>query len=151
MRKRITIISLLILLFVVPVMLFAADSSVTQELYRIGNLYRLELSWTANATGSVEGISTKQINGTIYGVETDPGTTAPTNSYDITLKDQYGLDIMGGALEDRSAEGTQFIQPYNATQGTYISMPNHGALDFSLSNNVVDSATGKTVIYYYGG
>lgn len=124
-------------------------SSQTQDHFALGGVHRLEISWTAHTDGSYTSFSTRAINGIIIGVLTDPGSTAPQANYDITLKNSYGLDVMGDALADRSATATEYIQPYNAVQNNYPSMPNHGALTLDISNNNVNGATGKVVIYYF--
>jgi len=125
-----------------------AASTATQHHSRFGSLNILLISWTAAAGGAFTSYETRNINGMVWGVETDPGVSAPTASYDITLKDQYGLDIMGAKLADRASGETQFVQPYNTDQSEYLSMPVHGPLTVAISNNSVTAATGKIMIYY---
>ena len=138
----------LLMALIIPSFVFAGSDQ-TQDHSALGGIHKLEISWTAHTDGTYTSFPTRAINGVIMGVLTDPGSTAPQTLYDITLKNTYGLDIMGGALADRSATVTEYIEPYNATQNTYRSMPNHGALTLAISNIVTNAGTGKVVIYYF--
>lgn len=81
----------------------------------------------------------------ILGV-TDPGTTAPTASYDITIVDEHGCDIFGAELNDRSASASEQTTPLigSSYEGRVIT----GALTFKLANNSVNSATGTCSLYF---
>lgn len=138
----------LLMALIIPSFVLAASSQ-TQDHSVLGGVHRLEIEWTAHTDGLYTSFTTRAINGVIMGVLTDPGSTAPASNYDITLKNSYGLDVMGGALANRSATVTEYIEPYNATQNTYRSMPNHGALTLAISTIVTNSGTGKVVIYYF--
>lgn len=52
----------------------------------------------------------------LYSVTTDPGTSAPTAAYDITLV-VNGEDIAGGLLADRSASNTETVVIAPTTKG----------------------------------
>lgn len=85
-----------------------------------------------SADGSYPATATDAINGWIIRVETNPGATAPTTLYDITLTDQDGLDVMGGVLANRSATATEHVlapQPYV-----------RGAVTITPTGNSVNSA-----------
>lgn len=146
MKKLITI---LLLILIIPSFAIAASSQTQAHAVALVGLHKLEISWVAHTDGSYTSFSTGSVSGVILGVLTDPGSTAPQDNYDITLKNSYGLDVMGGSLADRDTADTEYIQPYNATQNTYMSMPNHGALTLAISGNNVNGATGKVVIYYF--
>jgi len=147
MRKLITFL-LGIILIVAPSIVLAA-SSATQQHTRFGSLHRLDIAWTAHTDGSFTSFVTRTINGMLYGVETNPGDGGITDNYDITLTDDNGLDVMGGALANRDTLNTEFIQPYNAVQGSYLSMPVHGALTMALSGNSAASVTGEVTLFYF--
>jgi len=123
----------------------------TQDHSQFGSLNFLVVSWTtASESTSITDFITRNINGLVLGVETLPSdASAPTASYDITLTNQYGLDIMGGALANRSATATEYIQPYNATEGGYVSMPVDGALTVAILGNSVTDASGEIIVYYF--
>jgi hypothetical protein len=57
-------------------------------------------------TGSV---TTNKYTGEIVRLVTDPGATAPTANYDITILDEDGIDVLVGAGADRSATATEQV------------------------------------------
>jgi len=68
----------------------------------------LQVSYTtASSGGTFTCVTNNDVTGWILNVETDPGATAPTTLYDVDLDNANGRDIMGGALDDRSATETE--------------------------------------------
>jgi hypothetical protein len=55
----------------------------------------------------------------LYNITTDPGTSAPTAAYDITLMVD-GEDVAGGLLADRSTSATQTVQLSPTTLGYHM-------------------------------
>jgi hypothetical protein len=55
----------------------------------------------------------------LYSVTTDPGTSAPTAAYDITLV-VNGEDVAGGLLADRSATATETVVICPTTKSWHI-------------------------------
>lgn len=105
------------------------------------------ISWTAS---SVDGNFTQcdliyPVNGILAWVETDPGSTQPTASYDITLTDALGLSI---TVSDRSATATEFVKP--TASGSAQTVPVWGKLLLDISNNSAASATGRIRLYWFG-
>ena len=77
---------------------------------------------------------------------TDPGTTAPTANYDIEILDEYGIDIFGGALTNRDAANSEQVVPkINSVYGGRLCA---GVWNFKLTNNAVNSAEGKCILYF---
>jgi hypothetical protein len=77
----------------------------------------------------------------LYEVWTNPGTTQPTDNWDLYLKFDGG-DILGGAGENRDTANTERLYPMaDATtyQRAYVYVP--GDLTLSVSGNSVNSAT----------
>lgn len=72
-------------------------------------------------------------------VRTNPGTTAPTDDYDIVIKDADGIDLMGGSLLNRDTSNSEAAAPAIAT-GVYWQRPVDGALTISITGNAVNSA-----------
>lgn len=114
---------------------------------------KLLFTWTADAAnGSVPdtAISANQakvLRGlkAILGV-TNPGATAPTANYDITLVDADGVDVFGGSLTNRSDTASEQAKPDMTTLGG--SRMVNGTLTFKLANNSVNSALGTCAIYF---
>lgn len=68
---------------------------------------------------------------------TDPdGTAAPTDDYDITLVDDDGLDVLGGAGANRDTANTEVAHP--TPDGSNINLdiagPIDGDLDLTIAN-----------------
>jgi len=86
------------------------------------------------------------ISGLVMMVETDPGTPAPLDNYDITLTTATGVDIMGGNLVDRDTADTERARP--AVGGLSYSAPAYGRLTLNISGNDVSGALIDVYIFY---
>ena len=109
------------------------------------------IDWTAAADGSVADIPIDELFLTGYGYSlhsmvTDPGATAPTDNYDITIEDSDGVDVLGGAGANRDAANTERVMPLYGT--TPHPCPINGALTVKIAGNVVNAATGKIKLYF---
>lgn len=107
----------------------------------------ITVTWVAHTDGTVTA-ETIDIDpqGYVFMVVTNPGGTAPTTLYDITLTDADGVDIMGGKLADRSATASEQAIPAVMT-GVYGGRYVIGGLTLNISNNSVNGAGGTVVIY----
>lgn len=119
------------------------------------SMYEVTIAWTADTSdGSVPdtafGVGVmRNIRGLYAGcAETDPGSTKPTDDYDITIVDEYGLDIFGGTLGNRDETNTEQTYPKIVASGIYGTRPIASALTFKLANNSVASATGTVKIIF---
>lgn len=142
--------------------LFAAGSvSQTFEARNNGELVVITLSWTADAAnGSVPATVLTSSGGTwtpyvpgrapsseavsiegfsIINVVTDPGSTAPTDNYDITFTDSRGADLLDGECLNRDTSTTE-----RCSAGP---LPVYGAVTMNISGNSVNNATGTVVVY----
>ncbi len=87
-----------------------AGSSVTFTKRRIGNAIDIKIDWVSDdAAGTASGTLTGDVVGSLQRFTTVPsgGGTAPTAAYDITLKDEHGVDLLNGLGADRSATATE--------------------------------------------
>jgi hypothetical protein len=113
---------------------------------------KISVSWTADASnGSVPDTSIA-MHGYIVKAVTNPGSTAPTSNYDITLgdPDDSALDVLGGALGNRHTSTTEQVYPLIAgAPGTVTAQPVFvsGTHTLAIANNSVNSATGA--IHFY--
>lgn len=141
-----TIAILVALVFlVVPELMAAAEQTVTQTTYTVADgMYMIEVVVEADTSGVMSNTDTENIDGIVYMVETDPGTTAPTANYDMTLLNNNGIDIMGGNLANRSATLTQRASPLN-----YQAQPVKGPLTLTMSNNSVVNAMFTVRIWFF--
>jgi hypothetical protein len=107
--------------------------------------YTVKWDWVADDTdGSVPSDTVNGILGYVVRVITDPGATAPTDDYDITLTDAYGCDVMGGALADRDTTATEQAMPIigGASTGALVL----DSLTVNITGNSVNSATGTVYV-----
>lgn len=108
-----------------------------------GNIDKVIVRLTCTGDGSITAYSfdakTFDVLGFyLYSVTTDPGTSAPTDDYDITLV-VSGEDVSGGLLADRSTSATQtkIICPENI--GYHIMDNNDVTITFA--NNTANPST----------
>lgn len=119
-------------------------SVVTQETWSYQSLKKLTFEWTADTDGSVDAVSSNiRFDGIPQAVEVVPGTPSPTASYAITLKNEYGRDILGGGGTGLSATAAAALTP--SPEG----VPVTGGLTLAITGNSVNGAKGKVVIYFY--
>ena len=106
MKKRfLTIIGLAACCLLLSASAFAAGSACTLTAEgKPGNVSVYTWAWLSDDTSGAVTCTAKAAHGYVIRVVTVPdGTAAPTADYDITISDQDGADVMGGALTDRSA------------------------------------------------
>jgi hypothetical protein len=80
--------------------------------------------------------------GWIYLAETNPGSTGPTDNYDMVVNNTAGVDVMGGALMNRDISNTERATP--ALSGWV-----DGPLTLVVTNNAVNSATFVLKLWSY--
>lgn len=93
----------------------ATSGTVTATVTRAANPYTHQpqgptewaIAWTSNADGYVL-LTTDQIQGAILEMRTDPGATAPTDNYDLTIS-RDGTDILNGAGINRDTSNTEIV------------------------------------------
>lgn len=126
------------------------DDYTTRYLNLPGDVDIWVLDWTAHTDGSFTNATTRwAVDGYVFMVIVNPGATAPTGSYDVTLLDSDGMDIMGGELANLSATVTaQFVPKIDSVYGTRFV---RGPLTMTLSGNSVNGAVGEIIIYIWGG
>ena len=84
-----------------------------------------------------------------YSIKVIPGSPAPTDASDITITDEYGIDLLGG-------KGTNLISATNKTwalfgpSGYSVSALISGNTTITISNNAVKSAVITIVIELIG-
>ncbi len=114
------------------------------------NVYLLTYTCTADSGDNSypETDSKVAVDGYVFLVITDPdGTTAPTDQYDITLKDSNGVDIMGGEITNRSdTDSEQAVPKIDAVYGSrWID----GIATLAITGNSVASAITVVKIFIY--
>lgn len=76
--------------------------------------------------------------GRLVRVVTNPGATAPTDNYDISLgdDDDTALDVCGAALNNRDTATTEQLYPTVSSLPIYLA----GSYTLAIANNAVNSA-----------
>lgn len=108
---------------------------------------KVTIDWVADdADGSVPALSLP-LAGFLLKAITNPGSTAPTANYDIALGDpeDSALDAFAGALQNRHTTTTE--QVYPLVTGAAIPIFLSGTYSLALTNNSVNSATGRIILY----
>jgi hypothetical protein len=144
------------LMVLVAASLAVAAGSVTQKLEctKSGTLCEFTWAWTADAsnasipTSSMDNKYLETLKGYyIYIIRTNPGATAPTTLYDITLPDTSGVDLAGGMLANRSATATERVIPkIDTVNDIYGGSTIWTAPVLTITNNAVNSATGEVTL-----
>jgi len=136
-----------------------AGGTISQALKCFGNggLCRLTATCTGSAvdgnftsaTGAAVGTThLSTLSGyALFLMRTNPGSTAPTASYDITLTDAHG-DILGGSGANRSATATESVVPkIDGTNNLWGTAPWSTSLTVGITGNSATSAS--TVIEFW--
>lgn len=110
------------------------------------------VDWVADAAAATVPDLSLDLKGYVIKVITNPGSTAPTANYDIALEDpeDNALDPLAGALGNRHTTNTEQVYPAIAgAPGTVTSFPPFlcGTYNIAVSNNAVNSATGRIIFY----
>lgn len=75
-----------------------------------GSVKKIAFAWTSSAGGAADGASTHPFDGKVIGLTTIPdGVDAPTDNYDVTVKDGDGHDVLLGAGANRDTANTEYV------------------------------------------
>jgi hypothetical protein len=110
-----------------------------------GYIKKKILTWTSDASG--DATSSFHLDGQILGLITDPGATAPTTLYDITLPDSEAIDVLQGVGANRSATVTEDVAVVRS--GTEIHPVVNDTVTFTVAN-AGNAKDGVATIYYIG-
>lgn len=154
MKKIFIIIALLLTLSGV---VWAAASS-TQSLTWITSadqkteMATLTVDWTtaAAATGGVTSALYPHFRDSLKGtyltaVVTKPSTIVVPSAYNLTLVDEYGVDILGGVGAARSATVAEQVTPYIGA--AYGPRPVSGAMTLTVTSGG-SGGSGTTILYF---
>lgn len=126
--------------------------TVTQGHTKRGPIGCVTLTVTADAVdASVPNTSlTTRISGRLVALETDPGSTAPSANYDITLEDANGHDVLQGVGANRAAASTEKVAVVFSGTSVHPPVAMSDTLTFKIANNAVNSAGVVVKLYYEG-
>jgi len=89
-------------------------------------------------SATITGVTSPAIRGWVFQAETNPGTEAPTDNYDIVLNDAAGADVFNAALMNRDTANTELAWPLVGTIPTRSFVD--GTLAIVVTNNSVNDA-----------
>jgi hypothetical protein len=165
MKKIFALLIAIVLIGGFAELAMADDGTVTVTRTRLhDDVDVIKFAFIANSTGVVPATSTSVETcparagdrtcypagsgriGYIYKMTTDPGSTAPTDDYDITLTDDTtGADLLGGEGADRDTANTEEAVPKigNAFGGNIA----FTSFTLNVSGNSANASTGDVYVY----
>lgn len=128
----------------------SAAGTITQAHNTTGNIRKITFTCTADAAdGSFPStVLTAKIEGRLIALETDPGSTAPTDNYDIAITNGAGADVLQGLGANRDTANTETAQIVVSGTSLRPTVDESDVLTLSVTNNAVNSATVVIVLYY---
>jgi len=143
-------------------MAFAAVGTTTQKMdkFFIGGVpvkKVVTISWVAGTGGGADdgdmvpatiNAATYELAGYyLYSIETNPGDTAPTDNYDLTVTDADGLDVLWAKGYNRDEADTEIAFLADATYGYYVV---RGNLTVTMVNgsNTVAASSGDIILTF---
>lgn len=121
---------------------------------KIGNIRSLVYTCVADAAAATYPDKVlPAIEGRLLDLVTNPGATAPTDHYDVTVEDQHGHDVLEGvgANRDGAAPGgstTEKVPIVYSGTGTHPTVDEADTLTLKIAGNAVNSAETVIQIYY---
>jgi hypothetical protein len=90
----------------------AGTVTAARERRYMGDCKKVEVvvvTWLSDASG--DATLSLPLNGWLVKAVTNPGATAPTDNYDITLVDENSIDAAEGLLANRDTANTETVYP----------------------------------------
>lgn len=100
-------------------------------------------TWTSGTGaegGTVTKVTVAAFDGKIIGLTTDPGSTAPTDNYDIEILDSGSHDVLLGAGANRDTANTEYVAE------TSLGAVAGSTLTLSITN-AGDAKQGVVILY----
>ncbi len=123
--------------------------STTLAHYTIGHVRRIVVDWTADAAdGTVPDTTLPVFDGRLAELTTNPGATAPTALYDVTVIDAEGVDRLQGVGANRAAAATESVPVVYAGSTVHPPVSKTDTLTLKIAGNAVNSAEGRVILIY---
>lgn len=125
----------------------AGSTSVTH--YNHGHVRKVVVDFVADAAdGSIPNTTIPRFEGRLLELTTNPGSTAPTDNYDVTLIDEEGADRLQGLGANRDTANTESVPLVYSGSTVHPIVGLWEALSLRFANNSVNSATGRVILIY---
>lgn len=108
-----------------------------------GSVKKIVATWTSGTGaegGTASATTSSAFDGKLIGLTTDPGSTAPTDNYDLTVTDSGSHDVLLGAGADRDTANTEHVA--EASLGAVAG----SKLTFSITN-AGDAKEGVAILW----
>lgn len=123
-----------------------------------GPIKRIICDWTSASDGTASGTTTVKASGRLVKATTDPGSVAPTDNYDITVKDDEGVDVLtacqtGLADRDTANSEEQYFLVKDAAAGTPLAQSVHPVVCSTLQVSIAaagDTKSGQLILFLEG-
>ena len=91
--------------------------SITTTVSKKNSLVKYKMDWLSDASGDVDVDAIPMIQGEIQSVHyfPDAGGTQPSDNYDLTMTDSYGVDILTGTGSNLSQTTDTYAVPALST------------------------------------
>ena len=91
--------------------------SITTSVSKDGSLVKYSMDWLSDASGDVDVDAIAMVQGEIQSVHyfPDAGGTQPSDNYDLTMADSYGVDILTGTGSNLSQTTDTYAVPALST------------------------------------
>ena len=91
--------------------------SITTSVSKDGSLVKYKMDWLSDASGDVDVDAIAMVQGEIQSVHyfPDAGGTQPSDNYDLTMADSYGVDILTGTGSNLSQTTDTWAVPALST------------------------------------
>ena len=91
--------------------------SITTSVSKDGSLVKYKMDWLSDASGDVDVDAIAMVQGEIQSVHyfPDAGGTQPSDNYDLTMADTYGVDILTGTGSNLSQTTDTYAVPALST------------------------------------
>ena len=126
-------------------------SSVVETHARRGEIGVVTLTATCHTDGTFTSTALEtEISGELLQIETDPGATAPTANYDVTITDQNGLDVLQGVGANRHTTTTELANIVFSGTNVHPVVHRSDTLTLVIAGNSVSGAIIVIKLYYRG-
>jgi len=114
-----------------------------------GYIEVITLTCTADAAAATFPATalTNKFSGYLVALETNPGSTAPTDNYDIVLNDAEGNDVLQGVGANRHTTTTQKVPVVYSGTALHPVVHATDTLTWTITNNAVNSAVVVAKLY----
>jgi hypothetical protein len=114
----------------------------------------INVAWTSDDTAGTFTADTVKISGTLLHAVTDPGATAPTADYDITITDPEGANVLANCFDDlvdRHTSNTERVDFFLGATTTGGGRPTVSDILTIAGTGCGNSKTGQVRIYWTPG